>query len=181
VTEPYRMLTARAEYRLALRADNAETRLGQIAEAAGALGSARLEHQHSRTQERARVRTLLAREVTSSAIAVAGGKVAQDGSRRTAWEWLRFDGVAWDHVAPDVVADADILAETLQDARYAPYLDRQVVEVERMRRDEDIPLPHDLCFAEIPGLSNEMVVRLSASQPRSLAAAARVRGITPAA
>ncbi len=181
VTEPYRMLTARAEYRLALRADNAETRLGQIAEAAGALGSARLEHQHSRTQERARVRTLLAREVTSSAIAVAGGKVAQDGSRRTAWEWLRFDGVAWDHVAPDVVAGADILAETLQDARYAPYLDRQAAEVERMRRDEDIPLPHNLCFAEIPGLSNEMVVRLSASQPRSLAAVARVRGITPAA
>ncbi len=181
VTEPYRMLTARAEYRLALRADNAETRLGPIAEKAGALTKERMEHQHSRSQERSRVRQLLQREVTSSAIATAGGRVAQDGARRSAWEWLRFDGVTLDHVAPDLAADADVVSETVQDARYAPYLERQTVEVERMRREEDIGLAPDLHYAGIPGLSNEMVARLTASKPRSLAAAARIRGITPAA
>jgi tRNA uridine 5-carboxymethylaminomethyl modification enzyme len=91
--------------------------------------------------------------------------------------------VAIEQVAPDAVAGIDpaVVAEVVQDARYAPYLERQAEEVARLRADEEILLPDTIDYRGIPGLSSEMVSRLTASQPRSLAAAARVRGVTPAA
>ncbi len=183
VTEPYRMLTARAEYRLSLRADNAETRLGQIAEALGCLGVERIAHQHRRRDERSRVLIALSTNSTASQLAAAGIQVAQDGGRRTAYEWLRMPNVDIEHVAPGVRGSADdaVIDEAIEDARYAPYLERQAEEVAKMRRDEAIPLAADLDFAAIPGLSNEMVDRLSRARPESLGAAARVRGVTPAA
>ncbi|WP_418346525.1 hypothetical protein [Sphingomonas melonis] len=183
VTEPYRMLTARAEYRLSLRADNAETRLGPIAERLGCLSDARRAHQRDLHEQRMTIRAGLSGMVTASQLAQRGAKVAQDGSRRTAYEWLRMSGVTLDMVAPDVVgiAPAGVLDEVIEDARYAPYLERQAEEVERMRRDEHAVLPSDLDYDAVPGLSNEMIDRLRRARPGSLGAASRVQGVTPAA
>jgi tRNA uridine 5-carboxymethylaminomethyl modification enzyme len=183
VTEPYRMLTARAEYRLSLRADNAETRLGPMAAAMGCLGEERLVHQQRRQDERASVRDALAQEVTASHLASLGMQVAQDGSRRSLFAWLRMPTVELAEVAPDVAALAAdaVIDEVVEDARYAPYLERQAEEVARMRTEEAVPLAIDLDYAAIPGLSNEMIDRLQRARPTSLGAAARVRGVTPAA
>ncbi len=183
VTEPYRMLTARAEFRLSLRADNAETRLGGIARAAGCLGADRIAHQDRRDAERVAFRARLNHELTATEIADQGVGVSRDGARRTAFDWLRFDPVALDHVAPGATLGLSgaVVAEGLEDARYAPYVERQAAEVARMRLDEAIPLPDTIRYAAVPGLSQEMIDRLSAARPASLAAAARVRGITPAA
>ncbi len=183
VTEPYRMLTARAEYRLSLRADNAETRLGGIAEAAGCLSSERLVHRRRRQEQQQMLRERLSVVRTASDLARSGAAIAQDGARRTAYEWLRFDGVTLAHVAPDAAegCDAAVVAETLEDARYAPYVERQAEEVARLRADEQILLSASLDYAAIPGLSQEMIDRLSLARPATLAAASRIRGITPAA
>lgn len=183
VTEPYRMLTARAEYRLSLRADNAETRLGPIAQEIGCLGVARQAHQHARDRDRGRIRSALDQTITASALAALGMQVAQDGSRRTLFDWLRMAAFDLSVAAPSIgsLGDAAIVAEVIEDARYAPYLERQAEEVERMRRDEAIPLAATLDYASIPGLSHEMVDRLERARPMSLGAAARVRGVTPAA
>lgn len=183
VTEPYRMLTARAEYRLSLRADNAESRLGDIAEAAGCLSSERLAHRRRRLDHRAILRDRLGMVRTASDLARSGAAIAQDGARRTAYEWLRFDGVTLAHVAPEAAEGLDpaVVAETLEDARYAPYVERQAEEVARLRADEQILLPASLDYAAIPGLSQEMIDRLSLARPATLAAASRIRGITPAA
>lgn len=181
VTEPYRMLTARAEYRLSLRADNAETRLGAIARKTGAVSAARATHQLARIADRNRIRQELDVVLTASSVADAGASVSRDGTRRSAWEWLRADGVALEHVASGCSGDRVVMAELVQDARYAPYLERQADEVEKLRSDEDIPISPLLDYAAVPGLSNEMIARLSTSRPPSLAAASRIRGVTPAA
>ncbi|WP_267378211.1 MULTISPECIES: tRNA uridine-5-carboxymethylaminomethyl(34) synthesis enzyme MnmG [unclassified Sphingomonas] len=182
VTEPYRMLTARAEYRLALRADNAETRLGPIASDAGCLSEARRRHQGECAQERAALRQLLDTPITASEVSARGASVGQDGARRSIFDWLRFEGVRLDQLldCPLALADA-VVAEMIEDARYAPYLDRQADEIARLRSDERIALPADLRFEAIAGLSTEMIARLSAARPASLAEASRVRGVTPAA
>jgi tRNA uridine 5-carboxymethylaminomethyl modification enzyme len=183
VTEPYRMLTARAEYRLSLRADNAEARLGPIAARLGCLGAERAAHQQRRAEQRDSVLSLLSGTLTASQISGLGATVAQDGSRRSIYEWLRMPGVELDIVAPAARACASsaVVDEILEDARYAPYLDRQAEEVARMRREEAVPLPDAMDYAAIPGLSNEMIDRLGAARPASLGAASRVRGVTPAA
>lgn len=183
VTEPYRMLTARAEYRLSLRADNAETRLGAIASSLDCLGDARIAHREARESARARVRAELATSFTAMALANAGVTVAQDGSRRSLFEWMRLPDVAIDAFLPTIsdIAPLDVINELVEDARYAPYLERQAEEIARMRRDEHVSLPPSLDYASIPGLSNEMVDRLQLARPETLGAAGRVRGITPAA
>lgn len=183
VTEPYRMLTARAEYRLSLRADNAETRLGPIAAAVDCLGADRRLHQQLRRAQSQAVCAELESAVTASRLAQLGAQVAQDGSRRSAYEWLRMPSVTLAMVAPDVVnlAPAAVLDEVVEDARYAPYLERQAEEVARMRREEHALLPGDLDYAAVPGLSNEMIDRLGKARPASLGAASRVQGVTPAA
>jgi tRNA uridine 5-carboxymethylaminomethyl modification enzyme len=125
---------------------------------------------------------MMAVEHTASAIAAAGATVGQDGARRAGRDWLRFAGVELAHVAPDdwVAPDPALLAEMIDDARYAPYIERQQQEVAALKRDEQVPLPA-LDYAAIHGLSTEMVERLEAARPASLAAASRIRGITPAA
>ena len=183
VTEPYRMLTARAEFRLSLRADNAETRLGEIAQTAGCVGEERRAHQQARHADRASIRAAMETQITASTLAARGIAVAQDGARRSIFDWLRLPHIGWADLA---AVDADrwpaaLVAEVVEDARYAPYLDRQAEEIARMRRDEAIALPDSLAFEEIAGLSNEMLDRLARARPTSLAAAARIRGITPAA
>ena len=180
VTEPYRMLTARAEFRLRLRADNAETRLSATAEVAGLLGAERLAHVEARRQERGEIDQAFDAQITASALASCGANVTQDGQRLSAREWLRFPGVNVSHVAP-ALHPGDVLAEAIEDARYSPYVDRQETEIAELRRSERVILPHGMDFASIPGLSLEMIERLSAARPATLAAAGRIRGITPAA
>ncbi|THD35963.1 MAG: tRNA uridine-5-carboxymethylaminomethyl(34) synthesis enzyme MnmG [Sphingomonas sp.] len=180
VTEPYRMLTARAEFRLRLRADNGETRLSPIAEEAGLLGEDRLRHLRSRESERATIDQALSHPISASALAHTG--VAQDGARRAARDWLRFPGVDLADVAPDLAGVmTPVLAEAIDDARYAPYVERQEAEVAELRASEGVILGGAVDFAAIPGLSIEMVERLTAARPNNLAEAGRVRGVTPAA
>jgi tRNA uridine 5-carboxymethylaminomethyl modification enzyme len=181
VTEPYRMLTARAEFRLRLRADNAETRLGQIAHDLGVLGSERTTRHMARCEAREALEELFAVPLTASAVYAKGAPVGLDGARRSAKEWLRFPGVEVAHVAEDLGADGQLLDEFVEDARYAPYLERQQAEVEQLRANDNVRLNADLNFAAIPGLSNEMVEKLTTARPETLGAASRIRGITPAA
>lgn len=183
VTEPYRMLTARAEYRLHLRADNAETRLGSAAVAANCLSGARVLRLNERTAARRRIESAL--DVSISANDLAGRTaIAADGSVRTGREWLRFPGITIDDLAPAgrlVGEDPALVAEVAEDARYAPYLARQDAEIRQMRGEAQVVIAPSLDYAAIPGLSNEMVERLRAAAPENLAAASRIRGITPAA
>jgi len=183
ITEPYRMLTARAEYRLRLRADNAETRLGPIAGAAGCLGVARIERNAARAIARRDIEEILSRPLPASILIANGVAAPLDGQRRTGAEWLRFAGVHIEHVAPGLSRDFDpgLVAEIAEDARYAPYLRRQDDEVALLRANDAVRLPDALDYAGIPGLSAEMVERLDRARPATLGAAGRIRGITPAA
>lgn len=182
VTEPYRMLTARAEFRLRLRADNAETRLGPIADNFNLLGAERRARLEARREGRSRLDAIFAVERTAHELATRGAPVAQDGARRPAREWLRFPGVTLEQVI-DTVPDADptLLAEYVEDARYAPYLERQDAEVAQLRANDAVRLRPEMDYAAIPGLSNEMVEKLTSAAPETLGGAARIRGITPAA
>ena len=185
VSEPYRMLTARAEYRLRLRANNAATRLTPLGLAIGSIGAERMEWFNRRQEVRDRLDAELDQTVTGAAMAGAGLPVRADVGRLSLREWLRFSGVEieglreW--ISPDALVDQDLAAEMAEDAAYAPYLARQDSELRELRAGEALPLGDDFPYEAIPGLSREMVERLSKARPATLAAAGRVPGITPAA
>lgn len=185
VTEPYRMLTARAEYRLRLRADNAGSRLAGVGRAHGILGKERTAHYDRLIAQRERVDRELGEEFSATQMARAGANVRQDGARRTLFEWARFPEVQGELISILAPAlneiDAGLRDEILEDAHYAPYLERQAAEIAALRRDERVGIPPDFDFSAIGGLSGEMVERLERARPDTLAAAARIRGITPAA
>jgi tRNA uridine 5-carboxymethylaminomethyl modification enzyme len=185
VTEPYRMLTARAEYRLRLRADNAEARLTPQAVAIGCAGQERLAHWSARSGDRATIDALLAAPFSARELEQAGMPARSDGVRRSLAEWLRFPEIGREgllRLVPQLGAVPEaLLEEALEDHRYAPYVDRQEAEIVRAGRDESVPIPSDLDFGRIPGLSAEMVERLSLARPNTLGSAGRIRGITPAA
>lgn len=186
VSEPYRMLTARAEYRLRLRANNATSRLTPVARELGALSPERARWFERRQERMVFWESRLERKVSSAQLHKAGLDVREDTGLLSLKEWLRFGGVDLPAIEPWLGAqafaeDSAVIEELAEDATYAPYLERQDRELRDLRASEAVRLPDDFAYEAVPGLSREMVERLTRSRPATLAAAGRVPGITPAA
>ncbi|MEI4485392.1 tRNA uridine-5-carboxymethylaminomethyl(34) synthesis enzyme MnmG [Frigidibacter sp. MR17.14] len=186
VTEPYRMFTSRAEFRLSLRADNADQRLTPIGLAVGCVGAARAGAFGDKMERIEQGRGVLESVRLSPAEANAIGiRVGQDGQRRTGMQLLAFEGVSFDQLAPAFPGLDSIDLETREqlgrDALYANYIDRQKADVAAMRRDEEVLIPAAFVYDDLGGLSNELKAKLKRVQPASLAQAGRIDGMTPAA
>ena len=186
VTEPYRMFTSRAEYRLTLRADNADQRLTTIGERAGCIGpkrSAAFSEKMGRL-EQART-TMRSLNMTPNEAQKHGLSVRLDGVRRTAMDLLSLPEVdlpALTGIWPEIGSFASDVIEQLEiDSQYAGYLDRQDADILAFRRDEGLALPPGLDYAAVQGLSTEAVVKLGRIRPVTLGQAARIDGVTPAA
>jgi tRNA uridine 5-carboxymethylaminomethyl modification enzyme len=186
VTEPYRMFTSRAEYRLTLRADNADQRLTGRGLAIGCVGPerGRLHTARMAALEEAR-RMARGLSVTPKEAERHGLALKRDGHRRTAFELLAYPGIGIAELRamwPQLGALAPKIAEQLEiDAKYAVYLDRQAADVAAYRRDETLELPASLDYGGLPGLSMEVRQKLAAIRPRTLGQAGRIDGVTPAA
>ncbi|TXG83478.1 MAG: tRNA uridine-5-carboxymethylaminomethyl(34) synthesis enzyme MnmG [Sphingomonadales bacterium] len=184
--EPYRMFTSRAEYRLRLRADNADQRLTPLGLDLGLVQRPRAQAFAEKQEALASARALTERlRLTPPQAAAHGIAVNRDGIVRSAFDLLRFPHVTWAHLQgiwPELGAVPPKLRDQIAiDALYASYVQRQEDDVAALRRDEQLTLPHDLDFGAIAGLSNEVRERLTQTRPTTLGAAARIPGVTPAA
>jgi len=186
VTEPYRMFTSRAEFRLSLRADNADQRLTAWGREIGCVGNTRWQSYGNKIDRIETLRSKLG-EITYTAreIASVGVNLSPDGAKRTAIEALSLADFDFTHIETlsDKIADFadEIKTQVKNDALYANYIARQAKDVEALERDEKYKLPDGMDYSEIVGLSNELVSKLQAVQPRDVAQAGRIEGITPAA
>ncbi|MDW4498072.1 tRNA uridine-5-carboxymethylaminomethyl(34) synthesis enzyme MnmG [Sulfitobacter sp. D35] len=186
VTEPYRMFTSRAEFRLSLRADNADQRLTPLAMELGIASDARRAAFAAKMEDlEAGRKTLKSHAFTPKELAAHGIRVNQDGSRRNGYELLAFPDVEFADILPLEETFSEIPPETRQqlgrEALYANYLTRQQRDIEMLRKDENLRIPGDIDYAALDGLSKELQGKLSAARPGTLAQAARIDGITPAA
>jgi tRNA uridine 5-carboxymethylaminomethyl modification enzyme len=186
VTEPYRMFTSRAEYRLQLRADNADQRLTDIGIAIGCVSNERARAHKTKSsmlkdaREFAKSVSLTPKEAEPFGISLN-----KDGQRRTAFELLSYPNITisditkvWPHFAE---LPAKVAEQIEIDAKYEVYLSRQAADIAAFRRDESFELPADFDYAALPGLSNEMKQKLQTHRPRTIGHASRIDGVTPAA
>ncbi len=186
VSEPYRMFTSRAEYRLKLRADNADHRLMTIGQRVGCIGGEREKSYNIKALALSTGEQLLKQlSLTPNEGAEHGLAINQDGRRRSAFDLLSLPGITMgrlQQIWPELGQLEPKIAGQLEiDARYAPYLVRQDEDVAALRRDEEMPIPLDFDFSGIPGLSTEIRQGLTAARPVTLAHAGRVEGVTPSA
>jgi len=185
ISEPYRMFTSRAEYRLTLRADNADQRLTDKGIALGCVGETR-RSRHAAKMAALDAAKSLARSLnlTPNEAARHGISLNRDGHRRSAFELLAYPEIGWTEVQriwPELSAiDPGIAVHLEIDAKYAVYLKRQTADVEAFRRDEGLVLA-DIDYSQVPGLSNEVRAKLMAARPWTVGQAGRIDGMTPAA
>ena len=185
ITEPYRMFTSRAEYRLTLRADNADQRLTDKGIALGCVGAARSQHHRAKMAALDAAKSLAKTlSITPNEAAKHGLALNRDGHRRSAFELLAYPEIGWAELRgiwPELSAiDPSIAVHLEIDAKYDVYLKRQTADVDAFRRDEGLVLT-DIDYADVPGLSNEARSKLEQARPRTVGQAGRLDGLTPAA
>ncbi|WP_333898703.1 tRNA uridine-5-carboxymethylaminomethyl(34) synthesis enzyme MnmG [Agrobacterium pusense] len=186
VSEPYRMFTSRAEYRLSLRVDNADLRLTPVGQRAGIISYHRQKRFDNFIEELGRGRDLLKTLTISPSQAEKQGlKLNQDGQRRSVYELLAYPDMSLDVLKqhwPELGGLPEKIADVLQiEAGYAVYMQRQSADIVDIKRDEDRKIPDDFDFQSLSGLSNELKQKLEKARPENIAQAARVDGMTPAA
>ncbi|MDP5323631.1 MAG: tRNA uridine-5-carboxymethylaminomethyl(34) synthesis enzyme MnmG [Paracoccaceae bacterium] len=186
VTEPYRMFTSRAEFRLTLRADNADQRLTPVAVALGCVSPMRAAQFSDKSDLIARGRQALeAKTFTPNAISGLGIKISQDGVRRSAFSLLSFPDASLDliaaHCSEFAGLDQDIKVQIWSDALYAQYSQRQLDDVNALKRDESHVIPSFFDYHDLPGLSSELKAKLIKVRPQNLMQAGKIEGMTPAA
>ena len=186
VSEPYRMFTSRAEFRLSLRADNADQRLTERGIEIGCIGRNRIDfHRSKMAKLNGALRLLHELSATPSRVLKAGAAVNQDGIRRSAFDLLAGSAVNFEHLVaiwPELATiDSDTVRQIENDAKYSVYLERQKSDIEELRRSEALRIPDDFDFSAISGLSAEITQKLVAVSPTTFGQASRIEGITPAA
>jgi len=185
ISEPYRMFTSRAEYRLTLRADNADQRLTEKGIALGCVGSARIRHHRAKMDALNTARTLSkSLTITPNEAIKHGLSLNRDGQRRSAFELMAYPDIGWSQVRaiwPELANIDPVIATHLEiDAKYDVYLERQSADVEAFRRDEGMVLS-EVDYQQVPGLSNEVRAKLEKARPFTVGQAGRIDGMTPAA
>ena len=186
VTEPYRMFTSRAEFRLSLRADNADQRLTPLAIELGCVSETRRQEFENKREQLVAARQMLeAQTYTPKQVATAGIRVNQDGNKRTGLDVLAFPDVCFENMIqlmPELEeVTPEIRRQMERDALYANYIARQEREISALKRDEGHLIPCGFAYEDIDGLSNELQQKLMRASPETLAQAARIDGMTPAA
>lgn len=185
VSEPYRMFTSRAEYRLTLRADNADQRLTHFGVSVGLVGSKRRDLFSAKMSSLVSARKMTERlEKTPAELAKSGLKINQDGVRRRVFDLMAYPTISMDQIReiwPELnTLDTKIFEQVEIDAQYAGYLGRQEADIRAFRRDENLRIPADFDYSLVKGLSNEVRAKLERGKPASLGQASRLEGITPA-
>jgi tRNA uridine 5-carboxymethylaminomethyl modification enzyme len=186
VTEPYRMFTSRAEYRLSLRSDNADQRLTAKGIEIGCVREKRAQMFHVKHLKQTEVRELLQTlSLTPKRAADLGWRVNQDGRIRTAWEYLAYPDISFDDLRQAWPELEDVSRETSEqmaiESQYAGYMQRQQNDIDALRRDEELAIPDMIDYASVGGLSNEVRQKLETIRPATLGQAGRIEGVTPGA